>query len=80
MCKRSSSKEGAEESKNQGAHSAPPPADIPSGDDDDVVARQLREAAQKERDPMLRDKLWDEYRKYKKQQANTNPSPPAEGE
>lgn len=73
-------KEGAEERKNRGAHSAPPPADIPSGDDDDVVARQLREAAQKERDPVLRDKLWDEYRKYKKQQASTDPSPPAEGE
>ena len=74
------SKEGAEERGNQGAHSAPPPTDIPSGDDDDVVARQLREAAQKERDPVLRDKLWDEYRKYKEQQASTNPSPPAEGE
>lgn len=74
------SKEGAEERENRGTHSAPPPADIPSGDDDDVVARQLREAAQKERDPVLRDKLWDEYRKYKKQQASTNPSPPAEGE
>ncbi len=74
------SKEGAEERDNQGTHSAPPPADIPSGDDDDVVARQLREAAQKERDPVLRDKLWDEYRKYKEQQASTNPSPPVEGE
>ena len=42
-----------------------PPADIPDGDDDDVVARQLREAAMREPDPMLREKLWDEYRKYK---------------
>ena len=74
------SKESAEEHKNRGTHSAPPPADIPSGDDDDVVARQLREAAQKERDPVLRDKLWDEYRKYKKQQASATPSPAAEGE
>lgn len=41
------------------------PPDIPSGDDDDVVARQLREAAMKEPDPELRKKLWDEYRKYK---------------
>lgn len=40
------------------------PADIPSGDDDDVVARQLREAAMHEPDPELREKLWDEYRKY----------------
>ena len=43
----------------------PPPADIPSGNDDDVVARQLREAAMREPDPALREKLWDEYRKYK---------------
>ncbi|HTQ99754.1 MAG TPA: hypothetical protein VMH83_07180, partial [Candidatus Acidoferrum sp.] len=41
-----------------------PPADIPPGNDDDVVARQLREAAVHEPDPALRDKLWDEYRKY----------------
>lgn len=45
------------------------PADIPDGRDDDIVARQLREAAQMEKDPALREKLWDEYRKYKNQQA-----------
>lgn len=43
----------------------PPPTDIPSGNDDDVVARQLREAAMREPDPAVREKLWDEYRKYK---------------
>ena len=43
----------------------PPPGDIPSGNDDDVVARQLREAASREPDPAVREKLWDEYRKYK---------------
>ncbi len=43
----------------------PAPADIPSGNDDDVVARQLREAAMREPDPAIREKLWDEYRKYK---------------
>jgi hypothetical protein len=42
------------------------PADVGSGQDDDIIARQLREAAQKEQDPELRAKLWDEYRKYKK--------------
>jgi hypothetical protein len=31
-----------------------------------VVARQLREAAEKETDPALKKKLWEEYRKYKK--------------
>lgn len=44
------------------------PADIGNGNDDDIVARQIREAALKEKDPVLRDKLWDEYRKYKNQQ------------
>lgn len=47
------------------AAAAPLPSDIPSGNDDDVVARQLREAAMKESDPVLREKLWNEYRKYK---------------
>ena len=42
------------------------PADIPDGSDDDIVARQLREAAMKETDPELREKLWEEYRNYKK--------------
>ncbi len=41
------------------------PKDIPDGSDDDIVARQIREAALKEIDPALREKLWDEYRKYK---------------
>jgi|GEM_PF-634930 len=49
----------------QVAVAGPPPADIPDGTDDDVVARQLREAATRELDPELREKLWDEYRKYK---------------
>ncbi|MBT4522875.1 MAG: hypothetical protein HOC23_22980 [Halieaceae bacterium] len=43
----------------------PAPAGIPDGNDDDVVARQLREAAMREPDPAVREKLWDEYRKYK---------------
>lgn len=42
------------------------PADIPDGKDDDVVARQLREAAMSETDPELREKLWQEYRNYRK--------------
>ena len=41
------------------------PDDISDGSDDDIVARQLREAAMAEDDPVLREKLWDEYRKYK---------------
>lgn len=42
----------------------PVPDDIPSGRDDDVVARQIREAAMNEPDPELRERLWDEYRRY----------------
>lgn len=42
----------------------PVPDDIPSGRDDDVVARQIREAAMQEEDPELRERLWDEYRRY----------------
>jgi hypothetical protein len=42
------------------------PPDVGDGKDDDVVARQLREAAMKEQDPAIREKLWEEYREYKK--------------
>jgi hypothetical protein len=42
------------------------PSDIPDGRDDDIVARQIREAAMKETDPELREALWEEYRRYKK--------------
>ena len=41
------------------------PQERHDGSDDDVVARQLREAAEKEPDPVLKEKLWEEYRKYK---------------
>mgnify|MGYP001816258176 CR=1 FL=1 len=42
------------------------PADVPDGSDDDVVARQMREAAENETDPELKEKLWEEYRRYKR--------------
>ncbi len=45
--------------------SAPLPPDRPDARDDDVVARQLREAAMAETDPELREQLWEEYRRYK---------------
>jgi hypothetical protein len=41
------------------------PDDIPNARDDDIIARQLREAAMQESDPELKEKLWDEYRRYK---------------
>ncbi len=45
--------------------SAGVPDDIPDAKDDDIIARQLREAALAETDPELKEKLWDEYRRYK---------------
>ena len=56
---------GSKGGYSQTATTYPTPADIPQGNDDDVVARQLREAAMREPDPVLREKLWEEYRKYK---------------
>ena len=41
------------------------PDDIEAIIDDDIVAKQLREAALSEEDPELRERLWEEYRKYK---------------
>jgi hypothetical protein len=45
----------------------PIPDDIDDGQGDDIVLRQIRDAAIKERDPILREKLWDEYRRIKSQ-------------
>ena len=45
----------------------PLPDDIDDGQGDDIVLRQIRDAATKERDPVLREKLWDEYRRIKNQ-------------
>jgi hypothetical protein len=42
------------------------PTNLPDAKDDDIIARQLREAAMQETDPELKEKLWDEYRRYKK--------------
>jgi hypothetical protein len=51
-----------------GGSGAPPTTYTPSPDDD-IVARQLREAAEKETDPELKAKLWKEYEEYKKSRA-----------
>lgn len=45
-----------------------PPPGTPDGRNDDIVARQLREAAESESDPALRERLWEEYRAYKNDQ------------
>ena len=41
----------------------PVPPDVADATDDDVVCRQIREAAVAESDVELREKLWDEYRR-----------------
>ena len=43
----------------------PPTPDTPDARDEDVVARQIREAAEKETDPELKELLWQEYERYK---------------
>jgi len=43
----------------------PIPEDIGDGRNDDIVLRQIREAAMNERDPVLREKLWEEYRRIR---------------
>jgi hypothetical protein len=40
------------------------PDDIPDLVSEDIVAKQLREAALAEEDPVLRERLWEEYRNY----------------
>ncbi len=57
--------EGAPEPENAEVSNGRVPPDVGNGEDDDIVARQLREAAMEEEDPELREKLWDEYRAYK---------------
>jgi hypothetical protein len=67
--------EGTVASTNQSTSSAgsgevetmPIPDDIDDGQGDDIVLRQIRDAASKEQDPVLREKLWDEYRRIKNQ-------------
>ena len=48
-----------------GARRGQVPNDLPDAKDDDIIARQLREAAMSENNPELKEKLWDEYRRYK---------------
>jgi hypothetical protein len=56
---RDKSREGAEGSEHHPRNRFDP-------NNDDIVARQLREAAEEETDPELRKKLWKEYEQYKK--------------
>lgn len=63
---------GAQRHPRSAAYGRPTQTDAPvrqqaidGASDDDVVARQLREAAEKETDPVLKEKLWAEYKKYR---------------
>jgi hypothetical protein len=53
---------GAAMAQGGGGANAKP---LPSGEDDDIIARRLRKAAEAETDPELKEKLWKEYRDYK---------------
>ena len=51
--------------RGPGGQSGQGQSGAPDAKDDDIIARQLREAAMAEPDPELREKLWEEYRRYK---------------
>ena len=61
--------EGEESDTDTGEEGMPtgtsPTEGDPDGQDDDIVARQLTELAMAEKDPVLREKYWEEYRRYK---------------
>lgn len=41
------------------------PEDIPPADNDSALAAQIRHAAEIETDPVRKERLWNEYRKYR---------------
>lgn len=41
------------------------PEDVQEADNDSVLEAQIREAAMREKDPVVRARLWNEYRRYK---------------
>ena len=61
-----SSREASVEGLSEAEIEARTPDDIPDLVSEDVVSKQLREAALSEDDPELRERLWEEYRNYNK--------------
>lgn len=74
------SPEGSEDPSDPGSGEAPVLANVPTAPtqtagnsqsdpsdarDDDIISRQLREAAMAESDPELKAALWEEYQRYK---------------
>lgn len=57
--------EGGAVVSSGGADNGAIPEDIPSANNDDAIAAQIRLAAEAEQDPEIKKKLWNEYRKYK---------------
>ncbi len=57
--------EGAVIAKTGETGAPPIPEDIPDPQGDDIVARQIREAAIAATDPALKEKLWEEYKNYR---------------
>lgn len=60
--------DSAESSKGDSSAGGEGKSTRAEADDDDIVARQIREAAEKETDPDLKAKLWKEYEDYKRGQ------------
>ena len=50
---------------SQASNNGAVPQDIPPADNDSAFEAQIRIAAENETDPEVREKLWNEYRKYK---------------
>ena len=72
--KQSPASSDVEDGRNRGAGvGSTQPSKLPptsgnkdlSKTDDDIIARQLREAAEQETDPEVKARLWEEYKKYK---------------
>ncbi|MEM7083852.1 MAG: hypothetical protein AAF465_14075 [Pseudomonadota bacterium] len=64
------SQSGQSVGSNQRGNAPQVPDDLPDPQGDDVVARQLREAAMAESNPELRARLWEEYRSYREATGN----------
>ena len=56
---------GDEQAGTEQQNGTKAPDDIPPADNDSVFEKQIRQAAENETDPELRERLWNEYRKYK---------------
>jgi hypothetical protein len=64
---RETKKDGYESQLNlpQSADNGKTPEDLIDADNDSVLQAQIRQAAVDEKDPQVRARLWNEYRKYK---------------